>query len=195
MKKVTTLAVSFIFAAIFSVSAFAQPAGVPAAAPAAAKIGWINTSAFGGDDKGLNGVTRYVNALKTLETEFKPRLTELQTLDTRIKGIATELENMQKNTAVPVNQQTVLAKQEEGQKLQRELEFKQKDAEAAVQARRNTLLGPIMGDIDKALQEFSKQKGYGVVLDVAALANANAILVLDPAADILGAEICFAAGF
>ncbi|MEQ1645765.1 MAG: OmpH family outer membrane protein, partial [Pyrinomonadaceae bacterium] len=178
MKKVTTLAVSFIFAALFAVSAFGQ---VPAAP---AKIGWINTAAFGGDDKGLNGITKYVGALKQLESEFKPRVTELQTLDGKIKALATELENMQKNTAVPVNQQTVLQKQEEGQKLQRELEFKQKDAEAAVAARRNALLGPIMGDIDKALQEFSKQKGYGVVLDVAALANANAILVLDPTADI-----------
>lgn len=178
MKRVITLAVSFVFAAIFAVSAFGQ---VPAAST---KIGWINTAAFGGDDKGLNGINKYVNALKTLDTEFKPRVSELQTIDGKIKAIAEDLQKMQANTAVPINQQTVLAKQEEGQRLQRELEFKQKDAEAAVQARRNTLLGPIMTEIDKALQEFSKQKGYGVVLDVAALANANAILVLDPTADI-----------
>lgn len=179
MKKVTTLAVSFVFAALFAVSAFGQT-GVPAAT----KIGWINTSAFGGDDKGLNGVTKYVSALKTLDTEFKPRVTELQTLDTKIKSLAAELEAAQKNPAVPMSQQAILAKQEEGQRLQRELEFKQKDAEAAVQARRNTLLGPIMTDLDKAIQEFAKQKGYTVVLDIAALANANAILVLDPTADI-----------
>ena len=182
MKRVTTLTVSFIFAAVFAVSAFGQT-GVPVAA-ANTKIGWINTSAFGGDDKGLNGVTKYVNALKTLDTEFKPRITELQTIDTKLKAIATELENMQKNTAVPINQQTVLAKQEEGQRLQRELEFKQKDAEAAVQARRNALLEPVTNDIGKAIQEFAKQKGYTVVLDIAALASANAILVLDPTADI-----------
>ncbi|MEQ1642831.1 MAG: OmpH family outer membrane protein [Pyrinomonadaceae bacterium] len=179
MKKVTTLVVSFVFAAMFAVSAFGQ-----AGAPAVTKIGWINTAAFGGDDKGLNGVTKYVNAMKTLDTEFKPRITELQTLDGKIKAIAEELQKMQSNTAVPINQQTVAAKQEEGQRLQRELEFKQKDAEAAVQARRNTLLAPIMTDLDKAIQEFSKQKGYTVVFDIAALANANAILVLDPSADI-----------
>lgn len=177
MKRVTTLAVSIVFAAIFAISASGQ-------VPAVTKIGWINTSAFGGDEKGLNGVTKYVGALKTLDTEFKPRVTELQTLDTRIKALAEELQKMQANTAVPINQQTVLAKQEEGQRLQRELEFKQKDAEAAVQARRNTLLAPIMSDLDKAIQEFAKQKGYTVVLDIAALANANAILVLDPTADI-----------
>lgn len=182
MKRVTTLAVSFIFAAMFAVSAFGQ--GGPPAAPATTKIGWINTAAFGGDDKGLNGVNKYVGALKQLDTEFKPRIAELQTLDAKLKAIADELQKMQANTAVPVNQATVLAKQEEGQRLQRELEFKQKDAEAAVQARRNTLLGPIMSDLDKGMQEFAKQKGYTVVFDIAALANANAILVLDPAADI-----------
>lgn len=182
MKKVTTLVVSFIFAAMFAVSAFGQ-GGVPSV-PAATKIGWINTSAFGGDDKGLNGVNKYVTILKQLDTEFKPTIAALQVLDTKIKSIAEELQKMQANTAVPINQQTVLAKQEEGQRLQRELEFKQKDAEASVQARRNTLLGPIMSDLDKGIQEFAKQKGYTVVLDIAALANANAILVLDPAADI-----------
>lgn len=177
MKKITSLAVSFIFAAVFAVSAFAQ-AG---AQPAPAKIGWIDTGAFA-DDKA--GITKFVNALKALDTEFKPRVTELSTLDTKIKSIATELEIMQKNTAVPINQATVAAKQEEGQRLQRELEFKQKDAEAAFQARRNVVLGPINTDIGKAIQDYAKQKGFAVVLDIAALANANAILVLDPTADI-----------
>ena len=174
MKRITSLAVSFVFAAFFAVSAFAQ-------VPAVTKIGWIDTGAFG-DEKA--GVTKYVNALKALDTEFKPRVTELQTLDTKLKAIATELENMQKNTAVPINQATVAAKQEEGQRLQRELEFKQKDAEAAFTARRTAFLGPITADLGKAIQEFAKQKGYSVVLDIAAMATANAILVLEPSADI-----------
>ena len=199
MKRITLLAVSLVFAAIFSVSAFAQagaqpatrngqPAAQPAAQPAVTKIGWIDTQAFG-DDKA--GVTKYITALKALDTEFKPRITELQTLDTRIKGIATELETMQKNTAVPINQATVVAKQDEGQRLQRELEFKQKDAEAAFQTRRGIVLGPITADIGKAIQDYAKQKGYSVVLDIAALANANAILVLDPSADITKDFITF----
>lgn len=187
MKRITSLAISFVFVAVFAVSAFAQ-AG---AQPAATKIGWIDTQAFAGDDKGVGGVTKYVTALKALDTEFKPRVTELQTLDGRIKAIASELETMGKNPAVPVNQSVVLAKQEEGQRLQRELEFKQKDAEAALQTRRGAVLGPITADIGKAIQEYAKQKGYTVVLDIAALANANAILVLEPAADITKDFIAF----
>jgi len=184
MKRFTTIAVSFVFTAIFAASAFAQ-AG---AQPAASKIGWVDTQAFG-DEKA--GVTKYVTALKALDTEFKPRVTELQTLDTKIKAVAAELETMQKNTAVPVKQETVLAKQDEGQRLQRELEFKQKDAEAAFSARRNAVLGPITADIGKVLTDYAKQKGFAVVLDIAALANANAILVLDPTADITKEFIIF----
>lgn len=180
MKRITSIAVSLVFVAMFAVSAFAQ-AG---AQPAPTKIGWIDTQAFGGDEKGAGGVTKYVNAMKALDTEFAPRINELRALDTKIKGIADELQKMQATPAVPINQATVAAKQDEGQRLQRELEFKQKDAEAAFQKRRNDVLGPITNDIGKAIQEFAKQKGYVVVLDIAAMFTANAILMLDPAADI-----------
>ena len=60
MKKISLLAVSFIFMAGFAVSTFAQ-AG---AQPGAGKIGWIETAAFG-DEK--EGVTKYINALKALD--------------------------------------------------------------------------------------------------------------------------------
>lgn len=186
MKRFTSLAIGFVFVALFAVSAFAQ-----GGQPAASKIGWIDTQAFAGDEKGLGGVTKYITALKALDTEFKPRATELQNLDNKIRAIAAELETMQKNTAVPVKQETVLAKQEEGQRLQRELEFKQKDAEAALQTRRAAVLGPITADIGKAMQEYAKQKGYSVVLDIAALANANAMIFLDPAAEITNDFITF----
>lgn len=181
MKRIATLAASFVFAAVFAGAAFAQPGAQPAAQT---KIGWIDTAAFAGDEKGAGGVTKYVNAMRALDTEFQPRVTELRNLDAKIKGIADELQKMQANTAVPVNQQTLLQKQEEGQKLQRELEFKQKDAEAALNTRRSQVLGPITADIGKAIGEFAKQKGYAIVLDIAALANANAILVFEPTADL-----------
>ncbi len=186
MKRLFTFALTFVLTALLAVSTFGQAAPLT-------KIGWIDTGAFGGtDDKGTGGVTKYVVAMKTLDTEFQPRITELQNIDKRIKDIAAELQKMQQaNPAVPVNQATILAKQEEGQKLARELEFKQKDAEALFQTRRNTVLGPIQNDIGKAIQEFAKTKGFAAVFDIAALANANAILALDPASDITKEFITF----
>ncbi len=180
MKKFNLLAVSFIFATVFAMSTFAQTG--------TGKIGWIDTGMFA-DEK--EGVTKYINALKALQTEMKPRLTELQTLDTRIKTIADELAKAQNNPAVPVKQETLIAKQEEGQKLQRELEFKKKDYDATLAKRGSEVLGPIQNDIFKAIQAFAKKNGYTAILDIQALANENinAILALDETANVTKAFI------
>ncbi len=184
MKRISTIAVSFVFASIFAVSAFGQAGAQPAG-----KIGWIDTGMFA-DEK--EGVTRYNNALKALDTEMRPRVTELTTLQSRLQKIAEELRaatNVPAN--VPVNQQVVAQKQDEGQRLQREFEFKKKEYDAAVEKRSGEVLGPVSADISRAIQDFAKQKGYAVVLDIAALANANAILALDGTANITKDFITF----
>ena len=107
MNRITLLAVSFVFTAVFAVSTFAQ-AG---AQPAATKIGWLDTGAFG-DEK--EGVTRYIGGLKALDSEMKPRVIELQTIQTKLAAIAKDLDIMQKNTAVPVDPKAAQAKQDEG---------------------------------------------------------------------------------
>jgi Skp family chaperone for outer membrane proteins len=182
MKRISTIAVSFIFAALFAVTAFGQ-----ATAPAG-KIGWIDTGMFS-DEK--EGVTKYNTALKSLETEMKPKVTELQGIQTRIQNIAEEIRKMTSNPAVPVNQQAVAQKQEEGQGLQRNFEFKKKEYDAHLEKRTGEVLGPVSADISRAIQDFAKQKGYAVVLDIAALANANAILALDGSANITKEFITF----
>jgi len=182
MKKFNLLAVSFIFATVFAMSTFAQTG--------TGKIGWIDTGMFA-DEK--EGVTKYTAALKALQTEMKPRLTELQTLDTRIKTIADDLQKMQANPNVPIDQKAAQTKQDEGLRLQRELEFKKKEYDAALAKRGGEVLGPIQGDIFKAIQDFSKQKGYTAILDISALANENmnAILALDASANITKEFITF----
>ena len=177
MKKISLLAVSFIFMAGFAVSTFAQ-AG---AQPGAGKIGWIETAAFG-DEK--EGVTKYINALKALDAEMKPRVTELQGIQAKIKTISDDLTKMGSNPAVPVNQQAAAAKQEEGQKLQRDFEYKKKDYDAAVEARSSAVLGPVSAEISKAIQDYAKTKGYAAILDISALAQANAILALDGSSNV-----------
>lgn len=184
MKRISTMALGLIFASIFAVSAFGQ-----AGAPAAGKIGWIDTGMFA-DEK--EGVTKYNNALKALDTEMKPRVTELTALQTRLQKIAEEIRTATNVPAgVPVNQQVVTQKQDEGQRLQREFEFKKKEYDAAVEKRSGEVLGPVSADISKAIQDYAKQKGYSVVLDIAALANANAILALDAASNITKDFIVF----
>jgi Skp family chaperone for outer membrane proteins len=184
MKRVSLLAVSLVFAAVFSASAFGQ-AG--AAQPGAGKIGWINTAAFG-DDK--EGVTKYINALKAVDNEMKPKVTELQGIQTQLKTLSDDITKLQgsASTNPAVNQQTlqqqIASKTEQGQALQRTFEFKKKEYDASLESTSTRVLGPVSDDIQKAIEAYAKQKGYSVVLDIAALAQANAILVLDPAANI-----------
>jgi Skp family chaperone for outer membrane proteins len=86
-----------------------------------------------------------------------------------------------------VNATAVAAKQDEGEKLQRDFEYKQKDAQAAFTKRRQELVGPIFDQIGRALDEYAKQKGFTVIIDISALGQQNApspILLLDPSVNI-----------
>ncbi len=182
MKRFTTIAVSFVFAAIFAVSAFAQ---VPTNAT---KIGWIDTGSFG-DEK--DGVTKYRVALSTLDAEMKPRITKIQGMQARLTKIEEDLKVKTSNSAVPVNQQEVSKLQEEGQGLQRTLEFEKKEYAAVLETSQGKVLGPVSADIGRAIQEFAKQKGYAVILDIDKLGQAGVILALDQTANITKEFVVF----
>ncbi len=166
MKRGSLFVVSLVFAAVFAVSSFAQNGG--AAQPAGPlKIGIINTFAFG-DEKA--GITKYINALKAINTEFTPTQTELDTMNTRLSNLAKEIQVFRDQATagrVPIDEKTVQAKVDEAEKLQRDLKFKQEDAKARYEKRQQAVIGPVMQDIGKALQDFAKQKGFTLLLDIA----------------------------
>ncbi len=176
------------FAAIFAVSVFAQ-GGNTATQPAPTKIGWIITAAFG-DDK--EGITKYVNAEKALDKEMETRVKELQTLQTKMQTLSEEIKKLQGLQAV--DPKSIAAKQDEGQRLQREYEFKQKDAQAAYAKRREEVMAPISNNIFLALQEYAKKNGFAAVLDISALGTAeqpSPLVFLEPSADITRAFIAY----
>ena len=182
MKRTSLLAASFVLTALAAMSAFSQ------VQPGTPKIGWIDTGEFANPQ---GGISKYINALKAIDTEMQPRVTELQGIGNRLKAINDDLTKMQSNPAIPVDQKAFAAKQDEGQRLQREGEFKQKELDAAVEKRKADLLAPITSDILKAVQEFAKTKGYAVILDIAPLDSAHAILALDPTAEVTKDFITF----
>lgn len=172
MKRVSVIAVSLIFAAISAVTAFGQ---VPAASQSA-KIVVINTAAF--DEK--DGIAKYFNAQTALDNEFKPVYGEIQTLANRYQTLATEIENARKaNPAVPVKPESIQAKIDEAQNLEIQIKRKQEDGKVKYEKRQEQVLGPIMQDIGKAIDDFAKAKGYALILDSAKLAGAGVILALD----------------
>lgn len=198
MKNFRILAAGLMLAAIIVVSASAQqrpatggttPARPAATTPAPAtsnapvpdtKIAFINTEAFG-EEKG--GITRYVNAMKSLEREFQPRQTELNNMQTRIRTIADEISKTQ-SVADP---KTIAAKQEEGERLQRDLKYKKEQADADFAKRYQEVVGPISQDIGKALDAFANQRGITMILDISKLIPA--ILTVNPAMDVTQAFI------
>ncbi len=173
-----------MFAAIFAVSAFAQTAPV-------GKIGLVNTLAF--DDKA--GITKYVNVLTSLETEFKPKNDELTTLATKYQALQKELQNYQemasKGTKIPISDADLQKKADELDRMGRDIKFKQEDAKAQYQRRYQVVVGPVYQDIMKAMQDFTKQKGFSIILDGAKLEEAGILIGFDDKYDVTKEFIIF----
>ena len=185
-----------MLAAIVTISASAQTRpGTAAARPAATqtpavsnapvpdtKIAFIDTGMFG-EEKG--GITRYVIAVKGVEREFQPRQTELTGIQARIKALADEISKLSGNSVV--DPKTIQAKQDEGERLQRDLKYRKDQADADFAKRYQEVVSPISSDIGKALDQFAQQRGITMILDISKLAPA--ILTVNPAMDVTQAFI------
>lgn len=174
MKTFRLIALSFMFAAVFAVSAFAQ-----AAAPTG-RVGLINTYAFG-DEKA--GITKFRTALASVDGEFKPDNDKLRASAQRYETLRKELEGFQNTLKtggkVPISDAAIQTKVDDLGKLEREIKFQQEDAKTRYERRYQTVVGPIYSDIMKAMQEFAKQKGYAVILDGAKLEESGVLMAFD----------------
>ena len=189
MKSFRFIIATLFIAAAFAASAFAQtPTG---------RVGLINTLAFE-DPKA--GIGKYTTALKSVETEFQKELNELTALANRIQTLEKELTGLQTqltstNAAVPVNkeqlQTTYATKADEYGKLGREFKFKQDDTKARFERRRQVVVGPILMDIGRAMNEYAKSKGYTMLLDGAKLEEAGVLLAFDEKSDVTKDFITF----
>ncbi len=188
MKRFSFIAASFIIAAISAVSAFGQTT-VPAVTQPA-KIVVINTAQF---DATTGGITKYSAARSALENEFKPTYTEIQTLATRYQTLAGEIENSRKaNPAVPINQQALQTKADEAQSIEVRIKRLQEDGKIKFEKREQQVMGPILQDIGRAMDDFAKQKGFALILDAAKLEGAGLILAVDlPKVDVTKEFITF----
>jgi len=174
MKRFSLIAASFIFTAIFTASAFGQAPASPNV-----RIVVINTAAF--DTK--EGITKYTNAMNALEKEFAPAQTELQTLAKRYQDLGAEIQKIQAsaaNSAVPIGTSTLQAKGEEFKNLELQIKRKQEDGKVKFESRQAAIMGPVLRDIGKAMDDFAKQKGYDLILDATKLEGAGLILAVVP---------------
>ncbi len=179
MKRVSLFAASLLFAAICSVSAFGQGGAAQPSAAGTGKIVVINTAAFDAKD----GIIKYSNAMNALEAEMKPLQTEIDGLVTRYNNLGKEIQtlqaNAQKSPAVPIDQKAAQAKVEEYQNLELTIKRKQEDGKRKFELRQPQVLGPVLQEIGKAMDDFAKAKGYALILDASKLEAANLILAVD----------------
>ena len=183
MKKITVFAVSLFLMTFLAASASAQGT--------AGKIAVINTYAFGAEKE---GITKYISAVNALNAEFKPINDELKTLQTNLQNLATEIDNINKllkSNPKAVDEKSAQAKVDEAEKLQRDIKFKQEEGKARFEKRQQAVLGPVMEDIYKAVQEFAKQKGYMMILDGAKLEESGILVGITGTADITKEFVTF----
>ncbi len=192
MKKIRFVVGSFIFVAVSAISIFAQTQQTPSF-----KVGMINTLAF---DDAKAGITKYAAAMSGVNAGFKKELDDLNASVVRLQNLEKELTALQKQLTtttpgVPVNntqlQTTFNTKVEEYDKLGREYKFKQEDVRTRYQRRRQEVLGPILLDIGKAMQEFAKQRGFSILLDASKLDESGTLLALDDKVDLTKDFITF----
>ncbi|MCY7346731.1 MAG: OmpH family outer membrane protein, partial [Pyrinomonadaceae bacterium] len=155
-----------------------------------------NTGAFDTKD----GITKYVNAMNSLEVVMKPELTTLQTMNNKLQSLKTELETLQNQLNDPKLppiadkaklQTTAQTKYEEYQKTGLEFEYKQKDYKANLERSEAKLMSPVRQDIGNALQEFAKKNGYMMILDASKLDGAGLLLAFDEKFDVTKEFITF----
>jgi Skp family chaperone for outer membrane proteins len=136
-----------------------------------AKVGVINSEMFSNPN---GGITRLVNALRTLDNEFKPKRDEITQLRSRFDA----LQQVPPNT--PVAQ--LASRREQAETLQIEIQRKQEDARVAYAKRLSALTDPIRVSILTALDAFGKQRGIDVLIDRSKFPDG--VFVLNPSADL-----------
>lgn len=181
MKTISKLSTATLFLFVVALSAYAQgtrpavtpsrPTTAPATSPAPAnavvpdsKIAFVDTEAFA-DEK--NGITRFLAAFQSLQRELKPKVDELQAIQTKAAQLGKDIETLSK--ASVVDQKSIQAKQDEGERLQREFKYKKEDYDALSAKRYREVVGPVSADIGKELDAFAAQRGITMILDISKL--------------------------
>ena len=132
-----------------------------------------------------NGIFRYIEAASVVQREFQPRTTELRNLENRLNALVSEIQTMMK--ATPIDQKTIQAKRMEGQRLQQEFDSKKDRLDEDVSKRYQQIVTPVSKQIGAALDEFARQRGITMTLDISKLLPA--ILTAVPAVDVTAAFI------
>ena len=155
---------------LLRLSVIAASALVLAAVPAAAqgKIGYVNTQA----------VLAQTPAMAAAQAEFNKRVepynAEAQRMDSTLKAMVASL-----------SRDTVRreSRTREIQDRQQQYEARMQAIQDTVQGYRERLIGPLMDQLEKSLDQVRKENGFAMILDVA---QGSVIVSADTTLDVTG---------
>jgi Skp family chaperone for outer membrane proteins len=146
------------------------------------RIALIDTSMFA-DDK--RGIFRYVDAVKSIQSQFVGPNQELVNLQGRINAL---VEDIRKLRATPQpDQRAIQAKQEEGTRLQQDWNTRKQRFDEDYSKRYQEVTAPISEQIGKAMDQYARERGITMTLDFSKLLPA--MLTVVPAVDVTDAFI------
>ena len=186
ISKIRNLFIAAFAVAFLSTAAFAQaPAAARPTAPQTAasgetKFAVVYTEQFL-DPKG--GINRLISANASLEREFKPRGDELQTMQQNLNTIAKKIQD----TGAVAKEDEIRRLQEQAEGINVEMKRKQEDGQRALAKRQGELMNPLQTNINNALVEFAKQRGYTGVWNGSQLPGI--LILIDNKIDITDAFI------
>lgn len=155
----------FTFVTLACAAAVASPA-----AAQSTKIGYVNTQA----------VLAQTPSRSAAEAEFNkqmaPYTAEAQLMDSTLKTMIASF--TQDTTSAPAARQTRAA---EIQQRQVQYEGRMAQIEDSAQTIRQRLMAPIMGQVERALDEVRREGNYAIIFDVA---SGSAIVAADTTLDV-----------
>jgi len=165
-------------------TAAAKPATAAIKSLPVGRVAWLNSNAFVEEAGGIKALVR---VLKELELEFSGTQGELSLMAEKLRTLAGELGKLQ--AGGEANAAAIQEKQAAGMKLQRELQAKQQQAQAAINQAQQEKQGPIAAEISKSIAAFAKEREIGLLFDVAKLNDG--IMAAQPELDVTADFIAY----
>ena len=171
--------------ALAQTAAPAKPAAKPVLKVVPAmKVAWLNSAGFVDEQTGIKALVR---TGKELELEFSNQQSDLSLLNEKLRTIVAELGKLQAGGAA--NADAIQKKQTEGLKLQQDLQARQQEFQAALSQAQQEKQGPIVAELDKAMNTYAKEHELGLILDLAKIGNG--VVVAQPELDVTADFIAY----
>jgi Skp family chaperone for outer membrane proteins len=168
--KFARILVSLLGLASLGLTSFAQAPAAPAPAPKMVpltRVAWLNSSAFIAETGGIKQLVRIV---KELDLEFSGQQSELSLMGEKLRTIVGELNKLK--AGGEANAEAFRVKQDEGIKLQQELQARQQAFQQAVQQVQQQKQAPVAAELSKAIAAFAKEREIGMLFDAAKMGDA-----------------------